>query len=328
MTNSNYTLSDETGLNDLIQNNLPQVKPATVPSARNPATIYLASLAPTGRRSLKGRLQSIADMFNCPFESMPWHELRYEHLAAIRTQLQEGPLAPSTINMTLYALRGVAKSAFNLKLMSADDYARLCNVKPVRGERVPPGRALNIGEISALLDTCAGTPIGIRDAVIISVMYACGLRRDEIVSLDLEDYNTETGELKVKGKGNKERLLYVDNGAFDALNDWLFVRGDHDGALFNPIWKSGKIQDRRMTDQAIYNLLLNHAKQAGIARFSPHDLRRSFISELLDLGADVVTVQQLAGHASVQTTARYDRRGERAKKKAIGLLHVPYKKRQ
>ncbi len=83
-----------------------------------------------------------------------------------------------------------------------------------------------------------------------------------------------------------------------------------------------------MTDQAIYNLLLSHAKQAGIARFSPHDLRRSFISELLDQGADVVTVQQLAGHASVQTTAKYDRRGERAKKKAIGLLHVPYKKRR
>jgi len=135
------------------------------------------------------------------------------------------------------------------------------------------------------------------------------------------------GELKVKGKGNKERLLYVDNGALDALNDWLSVRGDHEGSLFNPILKGGKVQNRGMTDQAIYNLLLNHSKQAGIARFSPHDLRRSFISELLDRGADVVTVQQLAGHASVQTTANYDRRGERAKKKAIGLLHVPYKKR-
>jgi len=308
-------------------NTLPAITTATVPSGRSPAAVYLASLAPTGRRAIKSRLQSIADMFHCPFDSMPWHELRYEHLEAIRASLQETELAPSTINMTLYGLRGVAKSAFNLGLMSAEHYARLCNVKPVRGERVPAGRALSVGEIGALLDTCAGTPIGIRNAAIISIMYACGLRRDEIVSLNLEHYNTETGELKVKGKGNKERLLYVDNGALDALNDWLSIRDNHDGSLFNPIWKSGKIQDRRMTDQAIYSLLLNHAKQAGIARFSPHDLRRSFISELLDLGADIVTVQQLAGHASVQTTARYDRRGERAKKKAIGLLHVPYKKR-
>ena len=308
-------------------NTLPAITAATVPDKRNPAAIYLASLAPTGRRSLKSKLQSIANMFNCPFDSMPWHELRYEHMEAIRARLQESGLAPSTINMTLSALRGVTKSAFNLGLMSADHYARLCNVKPVRGERVPVGRALSVGEIGALLDTCAGTNIGIRNAAIISIMYACGLRRDEIVSLSLSHYNAETGELKVLGKGNKERLLYVDNGALDALNDWLSVRGDHDGALFHPIRQGGNIQHRKMTNQAIYNLLLNHAKQAGIARFSPHDLRRSFISELLDLGADIVTVQQLAGHASVETTARYDRRGERAKKKAIGLLHVPYTKR-
>ena len=306
-------------------NTLPAIKAATVPSERSPAAIYLASLAPTGRRAIKGRLRSIADMFNCPFDSMPWHELRYEHMEAIRARLQESELAPSTINMTLYALRGVAKSAFNLGIMSAENYARLCNVKPVRGERVPVGRALSVGEIGALLDTCAGTNIGIRNAAIISIMYCCGLRRDEIVSLDLEHYNE--GELKVRGKGNKERLLYINDGAEDALMDWLSIRGDSEGALFNPILKGGGIQNRKMTDQAIYNLLLNHAKQAGIARFSPHDLRRSFISELLDRGADVVTVQQLAGHASVQTTANYDRRGERAKKKAIGLLHVPYKKR-
>ena len=308
-------------------NALPQVRPTVIPSKRSAATIYLASLAPSGRRSIKCRLQSVADMFHCPFDSMPWHALRYEHLAAIRTELQESELAPSTINMTLYALRGVAKSAFNLGIMPAENYARLCNIKPVRGERVPAGRALNVGEIGALLDSCAGTPIGIRNAAIISIMYACGLRGNEIVSLELEHYNTDTGELKVLGKGNKERLLYVDNGALDALNDWLSIRGDHEGALFNPIKKGGKIQDRKMTDQTIYNLLLNHSKQAGIARFSPHDLRRSFISELLDRGADVVTVQQLAGHASVQTTANYDRKGKRGKKKAIGLLHVPYKKR-
>lgn len=306
-------------------NNLPKVIPSTVPTERNPATVYMASLAPSGRQAIKWALQSIADMFNVPFDSMPWHELRYEHLQAIRTNLQETELAPATVNMTLYALRGVAKSAFNLRLMSADDYARLCNVKPVRGNREPPGRALSVGEITALLDTCAGTPIGIRDAAIILVMYCCGLRRDEVVRLDLEHYHE--GELKVRGKGNKERMLYVDNGPLDALDDWITTRGDQPGALFNPINKGGVIQYRQMADQAIYNLLKSHAKQAGVARFSPHDLRRSFISELLDRGADVVTVQGLAGHASVQTTARYDRRGERAKKKAIGLLHVPYKKR-
>jgi len=121
--------------------------------------------------------------------------------------------------------------------------------------------------------------------------------------------------------------LYVNNGAQDALDDWISVRGDDSGYLFKPITKGGHIQARGMTDQAIYNMLVSRAGKAKINRFSPHDLRRSFISELLDRGADISTVQQLAGHASIQTTAKYDRRGEEAKKKAVKLLHVPYKKR-
>jgi site-specific recombinase XerD len=79
-----------------------------------------------------------------------------------------------------------------------------------------------------------------------------------------------------------------------------------------------------MADQVVLDMLQKRGKQAGVASFSPHDLRRSFISDLLDGGADIVTVQKLAGHADVSTTARYDRRGEAAKKKAVGILHVPY----
>jgi site-specific recombinase XerD len=79
-----------------------------------------------------------------------------------------------------------------------------------------------------------------------------------------------------------------------------------------------------MTDQAVYSILVRRARQANVRRFSPHDLRRTFVSNLLDAGADVVTVQKLAGHANVETTARYDRRGEEAKRKAVGLVDTPY----
>jgi site-specific recombinase XerD len=84
---------------------------------------------------------------------------------------------------------------------------------------------------------------------------------------------------------------------------------------------------RRMTDQAVYHILANRAKRAGVFHFSPHDMRRTFVSDLLDAGADIATVSKMAGHANVQTTARYDRRGEAAKQKAATLLTIPYLKR-
>jgi site-specific recombinase XerD len=173
------------------------------------------------------------------------------------------------------------------------------------------------------------TPAGARDAAIISLMYAGGLRREEVITLTTGDYTPESGKLVIHGKGSKERTAYLTNGALYAMQDWLNIRGVDPGALFYAINKGGRIiTDKTMTPQAVYNLLNKRAAAAGVEAFSPHDLRRTFVSDLLDAGADIATVAKMAGHSSVNTTARYDRRPEEAKKKAAELLHVPYTRRK
>ena len=143
--------------------------------------------------------------------------------------------------------------------------------------------------------------------------------------MDLSDYDRETEEIKVRGgKGRKDRITYASGGAAEAFEAWAHLRGGENGPLFYPINKGDKVQVRRMSDQAIYNILRRLGMKIKTEKFAPHDMRRTFIGDLLDAGADLSAAQQLAGHANVQTTARYDRRGERAKKRAASLLHVPY----
>jgi site-specific recombinase XerD len=296
---------------------------------KNPAEVYLAALALSGRRSMRSRLNAIAAHLGHDLDSFAWSRLRFEHVAALITWLQETGRSPGSVNAFLYALRGVAFAAWRLRQMDVEDYQRIKSIKGVGGSRLPAGRALAGGEVSALLDACARdeTPAGARDAAMLALLVGAGLRRSEAAALNFGDYDGETGALKVRGKGDKERLAYLESGAAAALADWLFVRGESDGALLHPVRKGGEIMRRRMTAQAIYDALAKRAREAKLSALSPHDLRRTFVSELLDAGADISAVQQLAGHANVQTTTRYDRRGEAAKRKAVALIHLPYRSR-
>jgi len=298
----------------------------------NPAAVYVASLgSEAGRRTMRAALENIAKLASggaLGFETFPYHKLTFAHVAAIRAKLAEAS-APATVNKALSALRGTLRAAWRLGLMTAEQYQAAADVKGLRGETIPAGRSLTPGELGALMASCANdpTPAGARDAAIIAALYAAGLRRAELVALDLGDYDPQTGEMRITGKGHKERLAWINNGAAQALADWLSVRGGDPGPLFVAINKGHKLSAGRLTPQAVYKMLAKRAEAAGVKAFSPHDLRRTFVSDLLDAGADISTVQKMAGHANVTTTARYDRRPEQAKQKAAALLHVPYHRR-
>ena len=304
---------------------------AAVPLDQNPATLYLASLTSTGRRSQAHALGVVAHLLagdQADLLAVPWAKLRYQHVMAIRNQLMKH-YKPATVNRTLCAVRGVLKAAWRLEQLSGEEYQRTIDVASVTGETLPTGRELSAGEISALMTDCENdpSPAGARDAAIIALLYSCGLRREEAASLELGNYDPDSGRLVVLGKRSKERTAFLTNGALDAMADWLAVRGDPPGALFLAINKGGKIRAGRMTNQAIYNALAKRGESANVKAFTPHDMRRTFVSDLLDAGADIATVAKMAGHSSVNTTARYDRRPEETKRKTALLLHVPYHRR-
>ncbi len=318
---------------------------------QNAAIVYLASLAPGSRRTMGDALGIIAALLlpelrekavQVRIELLPWGALRFQHTSAVRAVLAER-YSYATVNKMLSALRGTIKTAWRLGQLSAEDYQRAVDVQRVQGETLPAGRSLKSGEIAALIDVCQKdrSAVGARDAAIVALLYGCGLRRAELAALSLGDYDAEEGVVKILGKRNKQRLVPVVGGAQDALDAWVLVRGDSPGALLLPSRKGGKlVRDeggsgellgmgkglRGMTAQALYLILIERAREAGVVHFSPHDFRRTFVGDLLDRGADIATVQKLAGHANVTTTARYDRRGEAAKRKAAELLHVPFHK--
>lgn len=322
------------------------------PLDQNPAAVFIGKLTSEhSRRNMARYLAQIADLlypgrwdepakdagkadkqaYKLRYLLADWSALRFAHTSFIRAELS-ARYAPATVNVMLSALRGVLESAFDLGLIGAEDYQRAIKIKNVSGETVPAGRDISQGEMLALVNACMTdtSAAGVRDAAIIGVLYTCGLRRAELVNLDLTDYEAESGKLIVRsGKGRKARNVYATNGTLQALNDWLDIRGAEAGALFNPVNKGGKVQrGRRMTSQAVYNMLQKRGEQSGVENFSCHDFRRTFVGDLLDRGADIVTVQKLAGHASPLTTSRYDRRPEEAKKQAAAKLHFPYKPRK
>ncbi len=296
------------------------------PLIEHPAEVYLLGLGAGSRDTMRQALNAIAFLLsegNCDARTLDWSQLRYKHTAALRAVLVE-KYASRTANKMLSALRRVLKEALRLELMDAKDYARAVDISNIKVSKELRGRALTQGEITALMNACLNdpTPAGFRDAALIAILRGSGLRRGEVVNLDLSNFNPDTRAVQVQnGKGGKDRTVYLPKGALPVVVNWLDIRGDAAGPLLCHVNKAGRVVVRRLTSQAVLFLLQRRAVEAGVKSFSAHDFRRTFVSDLLDAGVDIVTVSKLAGHADVSTTARYERRGEEVKKRAVDLLN-------
>lgn len=292
---------------------MPQQRRTSSHTTINPACVWLDGLAPTGRRSMRSLLNLSAAIlrYNATADSHDWSALRYVHVATIRATLAEQGYAVATINMVLAALKGVAQAAFNLGQMDAEALARIRAVKGVRGDSEAAGRALSREEVRLLLDATKAHPHKARqkrDRALLLTLCGAGLRAGELVTLETRDYDVATRTLTIRqGKGRKKRVVVVAPVVGRALEAWMKVSADHD-SLFCRIHRSGSIMDQPLTTAGLTGILRQLQETAQLSSFTPHDLRRTFITRLLEQGADLNIVRQLAGHSDISTTALYDRR--------------------
>jgi len=223
----------------------------------------------------------------------------FAHLAS----LQQRGLSAASQARHLAALRGLHRFA------AAEGLARLdpsVNVGRPRLKRPLPN-FLGVTEVDRLLaQPDPKTPAGARDKAMLELLYATGLRVSELVALPLAAIDPGTGVVRVRGKGNKERVIPVGERAREALAFWLSsARGQ---LLAKRTSRDLFVTPRgtRMTRQGFWKLLARHAREAGIdARVTPHTLRHSFATHLLERGADLRAVQAMLGHADIATTQIY-----------------------
>ena len=299
----------------------------------NPAAVYIAGLSPSTRPTARHSFMTIAGIIAggaegqpaIPWDRFPWYQLRADHVAAIRSELA-ARFAPGTANRILVHLRGVLRVCWRMGLLGAEDLARALDVKRVQGERLPAGRDIAPAEIAALFATCDGSIVGTRDRAILGVLRH-GLRRSEVVGLDLADVDQVAGAITVrKGKGNKQRAIPLHPEAAAALANWIELRGNHAGALFTSTNTDGhgRRPGSRLAGEVIYQMLRRRARWAGLDQsITLHDFRRTLAGDLLDQGIDLVTVAAIMGHSGVQLVARYDRRPVEARRVAVGRLYMP-----
>ncbi|MBA3300382.1 MAG: site-specific tyrosine recombinase XerD [Thermoleophilaceae bacterium] len=231
-------------------------------------------------------------------------------VSAFLIHLREGDADHSALSAgsaarTVVAVRGLHRFALREGVVATDAAA---DVRPPTPQRRLP-KALTVTEVESILRTAgaAGTALASRDRALLEVLYGTGARISETVGLDLDDIDLEAAAALLRGKGGKQRMVPVGSFAREALEDYLVrarpglvAKGSGTPAVFC------NARGGRLSRQSAWSVLVRTAERAGVtSEVSPHMLRHSFATHLLDGGADVRVVQELLGHASVTTTQIY-----------------------
>jgi site-specific recombinase XerD len=246
-------------------------------------------------------------------------EVRHRDVRRYGAGLSAGGAAAATVARKLAAVRGLFDFLVRTERVGQNPADLVSS--PKREQKLP--RVLSGEQVRSLLERIpARTPLELRDRAIFELAYSCGLRCEEIVNLDRGSYDFETEQLRVLGKGSKERLLPVGEPAQRALRRYLergrqgLAADPREAALF--LSKSG----RRLSNSDVTRRLALWVRESALAiGVSPHALRHSFATHLLEGGADLRTIQELLGHASISTTQVYTRVDAARLREAYAATH-------
>jgi integrase/recombinase XerD len=245
-------------------------------------------------------LQNFAKFFENNSE-LSLLEVKHEDIAKYLGNLGDRQLASSTLDRKMDSIRTFYK--FLIVERYIIDNPTLM-IEPLRSWSKLP-TVLSIAEMESLINQPdISKPLGLRDKALLEIMYACGLRVTELVNLRMTDLNPEIGYLRCLGKGNKERVVPVGSMALEAVKNYL----NSGRPILNPKedWLFINYKGAKLTRDGVRHIIQEIAESVGIQKkITPHTLRHCFATHLLERGADLRSLQEMLGHASISTTQIY-----------------------
>lgn len=295
------------------------------PFYKNPALLYLFSLdSEVTRRNSHYTLNRLCKILDpeSDYNSFDWSSLNYQIVLTLRKKLVDDNFNKGSINTYISVIKGVCRECYSLGLMTYEANNKIQCIKRIKNQRFPSGRSLTPKEISNIIDKCfqQKTTTGIRNAAIVAIAYGAGLRALEIAGLKLNQL--QNNGIRIVGKGNKERFNPLNPKTIDLLNPWLDIHPRTSEYMFLFLKKCGTPTNRKLSPMGVSDTFKRLRNSINHKSFTSHDLRRSYATNLLGSGVDVITVQKLMGHTNLETTLRYDYRGDEAKEAAIKRLPI------
>ena len=295
----------------------------------HPVVAYLASLgSKESKRTTLSSLNTVARKLGATDAMMfDWTTIRPVHLEALRQSMLAAQ-SVKTVSKKISMVKSVLKRCFMESMISGEDWAKIQAVDGPRGKvlsKSKTGRMMSLHEISDLQAHLAShreSPAGCRDDALFSTALAGGCRRDELSKLTVGDFDPTNQTLDVHGKGNADRRQFIPQYAVGRIEAWLRWRPSlaPDAPLFCEVrpLRLGlyKFGSKHLSGNSLYKILAKRVSAAGVQPTTLHDLRRTYISLLLDAGVSLSDVRDMAGHTSAATTELYDRRGDKSKRSA------------